>query len=127
MEVGTGNSLLFWIPLWGLGLRSAAREYVALLLLLYAAHYLALSELCEILLVHVVFWTGGLLLGAVRPRRDECRRGPSCGNVSTCDREQAVMKSKTAPSSEPTVLKYPAEKPPVKAPCNRRRPFSSRT
>jgi hypothetical protein len=31
------------------------------------------------------------------------------------------------PSFEPTVLKYPAEKPPVKAPCNRLRPFSSRT
>jgi hypothetical protein len=32
-----------------------------------------------------------------------------------------------APSFEPTVLKWPAEKPPVKAPCNRLRPFSSRT
>ena len=31
------------------------------------------------------------------------------------------------PSAEPTVLKYPAEKPPVKAPWSLRRPFSSRT
>lgn len=31
------------------------------------------------------------------------------------------------PSFDPTVLKYPAENPPVKAPCNRLRPFSSRT
>jgi hypothetical protein len=31
------------------------------------------------------------------------------------------------PSLEPTVLKYPAENPPVNAPCNRFRPLSSRT
>jgi hypothetical protein len=31
------------------------------------------------------------------------------------------------PSFEPTVLKYPAEKPPVNAPCSRFRPRSSRT
>lgn len=31
------------------------------------------------------------------------------------------------PSFEPTVLKYPAEKPPVNAPCNLLLPFSSRT
>ena len=79
------DSLLFWIPLLrGLSLRGA-REYVALLLILYPAHYLALSELCEVLIVHVVFWTGGLLLCAVGPRRDERRWSPSCGNVSTCD------------------------------------------
>ena len=31
------------------------------------------------------------------------------------------------PSFDPTVLKYPAEKPPVNAPCNLLRPRSSRT
>ena len=31
------------------------------------------------------------------------------------------------PSFEPTVLKYPAENPPVNAPCSRFRPLSSRT
>ena len=60
------DSLLLWVALRGLGL--GVREYVALLLILHAGHYLALSELCEILLVHVVFWTGRPLFGAVRPR-----------------------------------------------------------
>lgn len=31
------------------------------------------------------------------------------------------------PSFEPTLLKYPAENPPVNAPCSLLRPFSSRT
>ena len=62
----SGNLLLFRISLRELGL--SAREGIALLLFVYTAHYLALSEFREILLVHVVFWTGGLLLGAVRPR-----------------------------------------------------------
>jgi hypothetical protein len=61
-----GNSLLLWIALWGFSL--SARKCIALLLFLYTAHYLVLSEFSEILLVHIVFRTGSLLLGAVRLR-----------------------------------------------------------
>ena len=61
-----GNLLLLWISLRWLNL--SARKCIALLLFVYATHYLALSKFREILLVHIIFWTGGPLLGAVRPR-----------------------------------------------------------
>ena len=47
------------------GLRGA--KPTLFLLLLYASHDLALSEFCEVLLVHIVFWTGGFLLRAIHP------------------------------------------------------------
>lgn len=50
----------------GFGL-SGSKHALFLLLLLYAGHDLVLSEFREILLVHVVFWTGSFLLGAIHP------------------------------------------------------------
>ena len=50
----------------GFGLRGP-KHALLLLLLFYAGHYLVLSEFCEILLIHVVFWTGSFLLGAIHP------------------------------------------------------------
>ena len=40
-------------------------KHALLLLLFYAGHDLVLSELRKILLIHVVFWTGNFLLGAI--------------------------------------------------------------
>jgi hypothetical protein len=49
----------------GFGLGSSKRALF--LLLLYAGHDLALSEFRDILLVHIVFWTGNSLFGTIHP------------------------------------------------------------
>ena len=56
------------------------------------------------------------------PRADEQRREEKGGGE-----EGRRGEGGHAPSFEPTVLKYPAENPPVNAPCSLLRPFSSRT